>query len=143
MTGIISNKNQLIVGMLQHKLNCILNSNSSLWIQGTTGSIFRLNGGFSYLLGDEARIAAEATYCHHQDKLSTRLSFNQTLSDLYRFEANVKFIHGSVKNKEINKIRSKKMTLGITKYYEDPESKFLGNIFGENLLKRTFGLVLK
>ena len=106
MLGLVTAKNNMIVAMIQPRINFVSSSRTNFFGGVSMGNVSKINTGFSHILTPDIKVGGEMRYCTQQDKLSSSLSISENLSESVKLQGTLHVNNGGVMRGDLLKLKS-------------------------------------
>ena len=148
LSGIISSKNHIVVGLLYPRLQHLYSAKTQFSAGMAFGSLSKYIAGVSHAYSKSLAFAAEAQYCAHENKLYTNVCVKQQLSSSVSVSTSL-LVNSAKESRKFFETKSSVVSISAVqnmKNIEEEEDEVPGtvhkSIFGDVVEKRRIGLSL-
>ena len=148
LSGIISSKNHIVVGLLYPRLQHLYSAKTQLSAGVAFGSLSKYIVGVSHAYSKSLAFAAQTQYCAHENKLYTNVCVKQELTSSVSVSASL-LLNAAKESRKFFETKSSVVSVSATqnmKNVEEEEDEAPGTvhkgIFGDVVEKRRIGLSL-
>ena len=115
MLGMVTSKNNLVVGMFYPRATYLYSSKTALLCGMSTGSVKKMLIGATYIHSPSLLYGFQSQYCAHQNKISSKISFKENLSQSTIFTAGIELNQSGLKSKNSLELLNSKVNFSLTK----------------------------